>query len=205
GGAGLRRGPLPAAGADAERLPDRPAAARAGAGPAREEARAAAEALAGTGHAGRGGFPGAAGAGAGPAGAGAVAGGGAAGARAEPAVPGQPHPFAMLGAGGRGVPPGRPAGPLADAANERRRRGTVSAGRPLAGDAPRAAAAEPLAGLVRAAPAAQGAIVMRFWVRELAGWLLVLLGLYVFYVCFAVLVWAEGPWFIEAIFLTVIR
>jgi hypothetical protein len=44
---------------------------------------------------------------------------------------------------------------------------------------------------------------MRFWIRELAGWLLVLLGLYVFYITIAVLS-RDGPWLIEAIFFTVI-
>jgi hypothetical protein len=44
---------------------------------------------------------------------------------------------------------------------------------------------------------------MRFWMREVAGWLLVLLGLFVFYICFAVLL-TDRPWLLEAIFLTVI-
>ena len=44
---------------------------------------------------------------------------------------------------------------------------------------------------------------MRFWVRELAGWVLVLLGLYVFYLTLLVLS-SDGPWLIEAIFFTVI-
>jgi hypothetical protein len=44
---------------------------------------------------------------------------------------------------------------------------------------------------------------MRFWVRELAGWVLVLLGLFMFYVCFAVLL-TDGPWLAEAIFFTII-
>src|SRR5947209_1411289 len=44
---------------------------------------------------------------------------------------------------------------------------------------------------------------MVFWLRELAGWVLVALGLLVFYVTFLVLN-TSGPWLIEAIFLTVI-
>ncbi len=44
---------------------------------------------------------------------------------------------------------------------------------------------------------------MRFWVREIAGWLLVLLGLFVFYVCFAVLL-TDAPLILESIPLTVI-
>jgi hypothetical protein len=44
---------------------------------------------------------------------------------------------------------------------------------------------------------------MRFWIREIAGWLLVLLGLFIFYICFAILL-TDGPWLLEAIFLTVI-
>jgi hypothetical protein len=44
---------------------------------------------------------------------------------------------------------------------------------------------------------------MRFWIRELAGWVLVLLGLYVFLICYMVLT-TDGPWLIEAIFFTVI-
>jgi hypothetical protein len=38
---------------------------------------------------------------------------------------------------------------------------------------------------------------MRFWIRELAGWLLIGLGLYVFLVCYAILV-SAGPHLIEA-------
>lgn len=38
---------------------------------------------------------------------------------------------------------------------------------------------------------------MRFWIRELAGWLLIALGLYVFFVCYAILV-RPGPQLLEA-------
>ena len=38
---------------------------------------------------------------------------------------------------------------------------------------------------------------MRFWIRELAGWLLIALGLYVFYVCYVILV-NQGPYLLEA-------
>ena len=38
---------------------------------------------------------------------------------------------------------------------------------------------------------------MRFWFRELAGWLLIGLGLYVFFACYAILV-NQGPHLIEA-------
>ncbi len=38
---------------------------------------------------------------------------------------------------------------------------------------------------------------MRFWIRELLGWLLIGLGLYVFFVCYAILV-RPGPHLLEA-------
>jgi hypothetical protein len=38
---------------------------------------------------------------------------------------------------------------------------------------------------------------MRFWIRELAGWLLIGLGLYLFFVCYVILV-GQGPHLIEA-------
>jgi hypothetical protein len=34
---------------------------------------------------------------------------------------------------------------------------------------------------------------MRFWVREIAGWVLVALGLFVFWICFALLLSAGSP------------
>lgn len=47
---------------------------------------------------------------------------------------------------------------------------------------------------------------MRFWVREIAGWLLVGLGIFVFYVCFSILLPPppHEPWIFEASVLTVI-
>jgi hypothetical protein len=44
---------------------------------------------------------------------------------------------------------------------------------------------------------------MRFWLRELAGWLLVGLGLLVFYVCFSLLL-TDRPYILEAGPLTLI-
>ena len=38
---------------------------------------------------------------------------------------------------------------------------------------------------------------MRFWIRELAGWLLIALGLYVFFICYVILV-GQGPHLLEA-------
>jgi hypothetical protein len=38
---------------------------------------------------------------------------------------------------------------------------------------------------------------MRFWLREIAGWLLVAAGLFIFYTCFVLLV-NEKPWVFQA-------
>ena len=38
---------------------------------------------------------------------------------------------------------------------------------------------------------------MRFWIREAAGWLLIALGLYVFFTCYVILV-NQGPHLLEA-------
>jgi hypothetical protein len=45
---------------------------------------------------------------------------------------------------------------------------------------------------------------MRFWIRELAGWLLLALGLLVFYVCLVLLLDSQGPRIIEVGPLTLI-
>lgn len=45
---------------------------------------------------------------------------------------------------------------------------------------------------------------MRFWIRELAGWLLVALGLFIFYICFVFLFVERPPLIIEVSFLTFI-
>jgi hypothetical protein len=44
---------------------------------------------------------------------------------------------------------------------------------------------------------------MRFWIREIMGWLLVLAGLLLFYVCVAILL-APGPLIFEAMIINVI-
>jgi len=42
---------------------------------------------------------------------------------------------------------------------------------------------------------------MRFWIREIAGWALILLGLFIFYLCLVMLV-RERPWLLQAGLLT---
>jgi hypothetical protein len=44
---------------------------------------------------------------------------------------------------------------------------------------------------------------MRSWILEIAGWLLVLLGLFVFYVCFSILL-APRPLLLQSVPLTII-
>jgi hypothetical protein len=44
---------------------------------------------------------------------------------------------------------------------------------------------------------------MRFWIREIMGWLLVLIGVFIFFLCVSVLL-AREPLIAEATFLTVI-
>ena len=41
---------------------------------------------------------------------------------------------------------------------------------------------------------------MRFWIREIAGWLLVLLGLFIFFVCLSEVVGRPNPHFLSALF-----
>ena len=40
---------------------------------------------------------------------------------------------------------------------------------------------------------------MRFWIREIAGWLLMLVGLYFFYICLGILLPPYGPRVFDAI------
>ena len=44
---------------------------------------------------------------------------------------------------------------------------------------------------------------MRFWLREIAGWLLVGLGLFLFYVCLSLLL-SERPWIIQGGYVMII-
>src|SRR5207237_244219 len=64
----------------------------------------------------------------------------------------------------------------------------VSARRVLATDPRRTTTPEPLAGLDPGPPRQAQGEAMRFWIHEIAGWLLLGLGLLVFYLCFAMLV-----------------
>src|SRR5262249_52777858 len=72
----------------------------------------------------------------------------------------------------------------------------------VAGDAPRTVARQRLAGLGPTAARTKGG-KMRFWIREVMGWVLVLIGLFLFYTCIAWMTQPD-PWIIEAFELSVV-